>query len=194
MGSEDLKKRIAELGGSKGFRAELAAVVAVDGSRKTCTVKLLSSDLEIVGVRLTADIKEDDGNYFVNHPTVGSNVVVARLKNGFWFVLIYGDIDLTEISRGDVTIKVSEKEVDITANGVNFNGGDKGGLVNLEELSKILKAINSFLTAFKTAVNTPVATASPGSPDLFQMAVQAALSAQKVEAVTESLEDKKVKH
>lgn len=192
--TEEIRKRLRELGAGASFRAELAEVTAVNETAKTCEVKLLANDLELVNVRLTADIAEDDDNYCVQVPKVGSSVVVAQLSAAFWFVLIFGDLEKVMVKNVTTEMVLEEGKITAKAEELVINGGENGGLVNVAELTKILNALNSALTGIKSVLSTPVITAGPGQPDLLHAALNSALAAVSPVQVTDSLIDNKVKH
>ena len=119
----------------------LAKVKKVDG--QTCTVTI--DDLELSDVRLRAVVNDEESGILVT-PTVGSFVMITDLSNGDkrdWAVVMYSEIDKVE-----------------------FNGGKKDGLININDLTNklnnLVDEVNSLKAKFNTHTHTVTTTAPAG--------------------------------
>ncbi|MBP5536445.1 MAG: hypothetical protein J6X62_06590 [Bacteroidales bacterium] len=118
----------------------IAKVVKVDGDG--CTVDL--DGLQLEGVRLRAVADGSDTGLLLT-PKAGSYVLVADLSNG----------DLRQLA----VIAYSEVET------IEIHGGDKGGLVNIKQLTNKL---NNLVQAFNEHTHNCTAVGSPTGPSLMQ--------------------------
>lgn len=119
----------------------LAKVKNVDG--KTCTVTI--DELELSDVRLRAVVNDEESGIVIT-PTVGSFVMITDLSNGDkrdWAVVMYSEIDKVE-----------------------FNGGKKDGLININDLTNklnnLVDEVNSLKAKFNTHTHTVTTTAPAG--------------------------------
>jgi hypothetical protein len=88
-----------------------ATVKSVSGN--TCTVDILSSDLEIEDVRLVADI--DDKDTFLITPSVGSTVLVGCIENQLSnaFICQFSSIKSGMITIGTTGIAFDKDSIDL---------------------------------------------------------------------------------
>jgi hypothetical protein len=165
---EKLIERLRALGKTTAI-IEPATVKSVDTANLTCVVEL-ADETEISDVRLKAAIDNvKDG--LVQIPVVGSTVLVGSIGN--------------KVSVRCVIMfsKVSE---------VLFNGGENGGLINIQTLITELNKTNEVVNAIKDSLLnwTPV-------PNDGGAALQTFASGQlagKSTGVFDGMEDTKVKH
>lgn len=124
-----LKNRIQKMCQTPGDSALiLAKVKNVDG--QTCTVTI--DDLELADVRLRAVVNDEESGILVT-PTVGSFVMITDLSNGDkrdWAVVMYSEIDKVE-----------------------FNGGKKDGLININDLTDKLNNLVDEVNDLKDKFN-----------------------------------------
>lgn len=127
-----LKQYITEIGGAKDISVCQGIVRSVDGCR--CDVQI--GDIVIPDVRLRASETDDDTQTLIT-PKTGSAVIVGSLSG-----------DMTRM----VVLQVDSVE------SIVVNGGKLGGLVNIEQLTQRLNAIEDDLNALKNAIKgwTPV--------------------------------------
>lgn len=146
-----------------------ATVVDVDTIELTCTVQPVDGPL-LYGVRLKAAVNEvTDG--MVQIPSVDSSVLCGLIGNddNTCFVLAVDKVD-----------------------GVLFNGGLNGGLINIQTLITNLNKTNQLVTAIKAALTGWTPVAGDGGAALKAFAT-AQIGSNVVGDFT-AMEDTKVKH
>lgn len=135
-----LKQRIQNLCQSPADSALiLAKVKNVDG--QTCTV--IIGELELSDVRLRAVVNDEESGILVT-PTVGSFVMITDLSNGDkrdWAVVMYSEIDKVE-----------------------FNGGKKDGLININDLTDKLNNLVDEVNDLKGKFNAHTHTVTTSAP------------------------------
>lgn len=116
-----------------------AQVVSVQGN--TCTVKI--DGLELSDVRLTPTTSPRDDTILLT-PAKDSFVLVGSLS---------GDLNnlcvLASDTLASVTLTIGTIGVFIDKQGVVFNGGELGGLVKLDDLTKKINVLENQLNQFK---------------------------------------------
>ena len=147
----------------------LAKVKKVDG--QTCTVTI--DELELADVRLRAVVNDEDSGILVT-PTVGSFVMITDLSNGDkrdWAVVMYSEVDKVE-----------------------FNGGKKDGLINIndltDKLNKLVDEVNALKDKFNGHVHT--GTGYNGAPLTINATTDQASAATKFDK--SDYEDDKITH
>ena len=111
----------AMTGGNGGTALFTAEVKSVEG--ETCTV--LIGELEVPDVLLTPADEGADGKLVIT-PKVGGQVTVADLSGGELR-------QLAVVHWGEV------EKIILTADSIELNGGDNGGLVKIEALTDKIK-------------------------------------------------------
>jgi len=128
----------------------------------------LNGDANIFGVKLIAGTSATP---LLITPTLDSIVIATFLSKDTAFIGLYSEIDTIAI-RGD----------------------QYGGLIKIEELTKELKLLNTFLSSFTTVLGgTPIPEPGNGSPSALQTALNAALSSLQLPTYT-TIENDKVNH
>jgi len=131
-----------------------ATVKSVSGS--TCTVTLLSSDLEIEGVRLVADT--DDKDIFLITPAIGSTVLIGCIENEISnaFVCQFSNMKSGSITIGSTAISFDKEAIDLKK-------GSSTIKVNSDSVS--VKRINSEFQVDSTGINmkTPNSSVKVGN-------------------------------
>jgi hypothetical protein len=148
---DDIRKAIQEIArsGIPVVEAKLGQVVSVQDDR-TCTVKIVESELEISGVRCQVAIGSNSGVYI--KPQVGSKVLV--IEKEIPFICLYSDVELIELG-----------------------GSDNGGLCITPTLKEELDKTNDLLQALISVVNgSPVPEPGNGSPSALQTALKSAIT------------------
>lgn len=148
---------------------EPATVKDVDTENLTCTVLPVDGP-EIYDVRLKAGIDGvNDG--VVQIPAADSTVLIAMIGNDAenWFVLAFSEVEETLI-----------------------NGGENGGLINIETLIEQLNKTNEVVNAIKDSLLNWTPTPNDGGAALKTYAATAIGS--KVTGDFSNMEDEKVKH
>ena len=147
-GYRELRERLKGL--QSGDTAIWQGIVeAIDGL--TCSVKV--GALTVPGVRLRPSLTDDDGSLTVV-PKVGTAVTMGSMSG-----------DLSEL----VVIAVDHAESIVASGKITINGGELGGLINIEaltgKLNELVKTFNSH--THQVTVSHPggtFTTVKPGSP------------------------------
>lgn len=166
---EILKDLFNNRGGIKKVIAALqwAEVISVNQDEKTMDVKALSDGLEVYDVQL------------------GTGSVIIYPKPGTMCL-----IGMIEDQNTDAILISAEKvdKVEITASTeISFNGGENGGLINIDALTDKINGLVKTFNDHTHLVNTQgTATAQSGT-------AQATLS-KAMELNKADYEDKKIKH
>lgn len=178
---ESAAKKIVPVFVSQGTVSE------VDKVTKTCTVERQELP-PLYDVRLNA-VSEPSENTLTVFPKQGSRVLVAVVENisTDTYVLTADDPESIEIKLGNSTFIV-------TADLIEINGGDNGGLTitptlvsNLEKNNAILEAILNILTG------APINEPGNGNPSALQAALSTAVAGKEIGDFTE-IENDKVTH
>lgn len=112
-------------------------VTAVDKEKLTVDVLPLADDAPVLGVNLQANQEGTVG--VVALPRIDSYVVVGMLPGyATGVVLLTDDVE-------EVRVKIGDRSMKVTEDGIVLNGGENGGLINIEPF---IQALNSLITAF----------------------------------------------
>lgn len=161
-----LKDYLSGIGGN-GIAITQGIVKSVSG--KLCEVEI--GNIVIPDVRLRASELDDDGEMLVT-PKVGSAVTVGSL-NG----------DLSQL----VVLQVDHIE------SIVINGGGLGGLINIEQLTGKLNAIEDDINSLKTAMDSWTPVAQDGGAAL-KTAISSWAGQQLTRSDKSDYEDEKIKH
>ena len=161
-----LKDYLSGIGGN-GIAITQGIVKSASG--KLCEVEI--GNIVIPDVRLRASELDDDGEMLVT-PKVGSAVTVGSL-NG----------DLSQL----VVLQVDHIE------SIVINGGGLGGLINIEQLTGKLNAIEDDINSLKTAMDSWTPVAQDGGAAL-KTAISSWAGQQLTRSDKSDYEDEKIKH
>ncbi len=163
----DLRNIIRQLAQPDGETVALVCTVdEVDKTARTINCTPINEGAPLLGVNLQANQEADYG--FCLFPEKGSFVVVGFVADGAaGVVLLTEKIESAEIVIGDTSavmdavgfrIKTEKMSADINRENIIFNGGDLGGLIKIEDLTKRLNLIENDINKLKTAMSgwTPV--------------------------------------
>lgn len=145
--SAQIARVIRQIAGNGGGPAVFPAEVkSVEG--ETCTV--LVGELEVPDVLLTPADEGASGKLVIT-PKQGSMVTVADLSGG--------DLrHLAVVHWGEV------EKITLTADSIELNGGNLGGMVKIEELTQKLNAlVNAFNNHTHQVATTGTAAAQSGT-------------------------------
>ncbi len=151
----------------------VAQVQKVDGA--TCTVVRQGDNLKIAGVRLNELSDESVG--MVIKPKADSFVLVARIDDFNYYVSLYSEID----------------SVDIQCDKITINGGDNGGLINIEELKKQLDKMSKRIDTIIYALENSPTTAQDGGAG-YKSGIVGVLEGITEKEDFTNMEDDKIKH
>lgn len=128
-------------------------VVEVDNKARTCNIDIDGTTLP--GVLLQPVLDNTTG--LVIFPKVGATALcLYNAEYDGWVLLQTTDIDRVQLNIGDTSIEVS-------ADGVLFNGGKNGGLVNIDTLKSAFNAVVADIATIATVLNSlgrPIVTTS----------------------------------
>lgn len=162
-----LKELLQGVSGGKDITIYQGIVNSVDG----CLCEVQIGGIAIPDVRLRASELDDDGQMLVT-PKVGSAVTVGSLSG-----------DLAQL----VVLQVDRIET------IVINGGNLGGLINIEQLTSNLNAIEDDINNLKTAMSGWVPSPMDGGA-----ALKTAITTWAGQPLTKSergdYEDETVKH
>ena len=177
--TQEIKEAIRAIaGGNRGGSLFLVGEVkSVDG--ETCTVDV--AGLEIDEVRLTAVNDGADGKLLLT-PKEGSMVLLADMSGGTLR-------DLAVVGFTNV------EKVEATCDSIELNGGDNGGLVNIESLKNNLDSLKKYVEAMKSAIAngfTSVGASTAANGPAGRATFEGAMAAQQINF--EDMEDTKITH
>ena len=174
---QDIKEAIRQISGAKGGSGLILVgeVKSVEG--ETCTVNV--GGLELDEVRLTAVNDGADGKLLLT-PKEGSMVLMADLSGGNLRDLAV--IGYTHIEKGEASFD----QIAIEADSIELNGGDNGGLVNIEKLKEWMQNVESDLATLQALLeSSPIA--GNGAP-------AAIAFTPKTKSVSAGIEDDRITH
>lgn len=161
-----LKDYLSGIGGN-GIAITQGIVKSVSG--KLCEVEI--GNIVIPDVRLRASELDDDGEMLVT-PKEGSAVIVGSLSG-----------DLSQL----VVLQVDHID------SIVINGGELGGLINIEQLTEKLNAIEDDINSLKAAITNWLPVAQDGGAAL-KTAVSTWAGQQLTRSEKSDYEDEKIKH
>ena len=172
-------------GGAKNF-ALVCTVDAVDKTARTIDCSPINEDAPLLGVNLQANQNSSCG--VVAYPRVGSYVVVGFVAEGSaGVVLLTDEIESMEIVIGQ------ETSAELTGDGIVFNGGNLGGLVKVEDVTKRFNLIEKDINDLKQVLAAGWTVASNDGGAALKMAATSWYGSRLVETKRTDLENKKVK-
>ncbi len=148
----------------------LGTIAAVDENSKTCNID--DDGFMMYGIRLQSVTNAAAG--ILKVPKIGAQALAVKIEDGDGFMLL----DCAEYSK------------------IIFNGGNNGGLINIQSLVNKINAIendlNSLKTVFKTTWIPP--TSSPDSGAALKTAAADWADQTITKTKTKDLEDKTITH
>lgn len=133
---------------------KICTVDSVDVEARTVDCTPIDESAPLVGVNLQASQEGSLG--VVLFPTVGSYIVVSFINPAVAVVALCDQVEKVQIDIGQTSATITGDGVDaavgdmtmkITPEGITLNGGELGGLVKIEQLTKML---NDLIGAFNT--------------------------------------------
>lgn len=122
----ELSKAIKKLAASGLMACMNGEIISVDKTEMTCEVGFGDDD-SVVASLVCGDKKKG----IVQIPKIGSNVIVVFYSPTVAFVVMVDEVDE-----------------------ILINGGEKGGLINVEDLKSWMSNVESDLRTLKTLLNT----------------------------------------
>lgn len=197
----ELRNIIRQLAQPDGETVALVCTVdAIDKAARTVDCTPLNEGAPLLGVNLQANQGADFG--LCLFPEKGSYVVVGFVADGdAGVVLLTEKIESAEIVIGDtsavmdadgVRINTEKMSAHINRDNIIFNGGDLGGLVKIEDLTKRLNLIENDINKLKTAMSGWVPMPQDGGAAL-KTAVTSWAGSQLTPTKRSDYENEKVK-
>ena len=153
-----IAKLIGQLSGSAPAVLKVCTVTSVDRDARAIDCEPLDESAPILGCSLQGDQEGEEG--FLLLPKVGGYVIVGLVDGqDTGVVLLTDELDALDVKIGDKTLR-------ITHEGIVFNGGDLGGLIKVEELTAKLNAIEQDINDLKHAFSGWIPSPSDGGAAL----------------------------
>lgn len=198
----DLRNIIRQLAQPDGETVALVCTVdEVDKAARTVDCTPINEGAPLLGVNLQANQSADFG--LCLFPEKGSFVVVGFVADGAaGVVLLTEKIESAEIVIGHTSavmdadglrIKTEKMSADFNRDSIIFNGGDLGGLVKVEDLTKRLNLIENDINMLKTAMSGWVPVSQDGGAAL-KTAAAAWFATTLTPTSRGDYENQKVKH
>jgi len=140
---------------------------------KDTTISAKIQGLTHENIRLVSGFANSTATMIVK-PKVGSKVLIADLSAGKM--------------RDLIVLMVEKAEV------ITFNGGENGGLIKIEELTKQINAIENQINDLKKAIKNWKPLAQDGGASLQTTALTEWLANEDLKTETKDLEDATIKH
>ncbi len=173
----EIAKALRQIVGRDGNSAPVftGEVKSVEG--ETCTV--LIGELEVPDVLLTPADDGKEGKLIIT-PKEGSMVTVADLSGGELR-------HLSVVQWGEV------EKITLTADSIELNGGENGGLVNIQDLTDKLNNLEKDTNSLKQAFTSWVPVPQDGGSSL-KACVASWAAQQLMQTKVSDLEDDKITH
>lgn len=166
----DVRRKFNERLNAAGAQHQYGTIVKVDESLRTCDVQV--GGIVYEGVLLYA-CERAELKGFVAIPKKDSLVVVATLAGSSrMYVALFSEIDKVIFTIGDnVNMTCDGEQIEVSAPKIIINGGNLGGLINIEPLTQkindLIEAFNNHTHAIepgKVAVTGTAASQSNPAP------------------------------
>lgn len=180
-----IARLIGQLSGTTTPVLKACIVTAVDRTSRSIDCEPLDESAPILGCSLQGDQEGEEG--FLLLPKVGSYVIVGLVDGqDTGAVLLTDTLEALELKIGDKTLH-------FTSEGIVFNGGDLGGLIKVEELTTKLNTIERDINSLKQAISTWTPIPSDGGAAL-KAAITSWAGKQLQQSRRGDYEDPNVKH
>lgn len=163
---------------------QLGTVLEVNEETRTIEVKPYNEGAEFVEVPLQAISEGDKGIVLI--PKKESTVVIGLIDKNNAICLGFSEIE-------KVLVAIEETKLEITKNGVIFNGGDHGGIIKIEEVIKKINALEKEVNDLKTVFSLWVPSPQDGGLTL-KTSLATWAGKQMVQTIKTDIENEKVKH
>lgn len=156
--------------------SEVCTVNKVDEAKRTIDVSPINGKADILNVRLQSKVSGDKGVLIV--PKVGTEVIVTFTSKITAFMTLCNDVDKILIEANETII---------------FNKGEKGGLINVEDLIEKINTIEKDINDLKTVFSQWVTVPNDGGAALKSIAASW-FGSQLTETERGDIEDESIKH
>lgn len=172
---DNIKEAIRKLAQQDGETVALVCIVDdVDKTARTIDCTPVNEGAPLLGVNLQANQGSDFG--LVIYPEKGAFVVVGFMADGAAGLMLATDkIESAEMVIGEtaaaidaegVRVKTAKMSADINKEDIIFNGGELGGLIKIEDLTKRLNLIEKDINKLKTAMSGWIPVSQDGGAAL----------------------------
>jgi len=146
--SAEIRKYIKQiLENNEEIYAIVGTASNINEDERTCDVTPVTENAEVLGVRLQASLDSAEG--FVCIPKTDSIVIVTFLNKNTGFVSVCTEVEKVLIDTPETI----------------FNGGDNGGLININDLvskiNDVENALNSLISSYNSHTHQTTATIGP---------------------------------
>ncbi len=159
----------------ENFYSILGKAVNVDEDARTCDLEPIEANAPRAGIRLQA-------------AESGTTGIVLIPKEGSFIVASFFDK-----TTGFVSLTSELEKILIDTDLVQYNGGDNGGLINIDDLVTQMNKAQNDLNSLKTAISGWVPVANDGGAAL-KVALTNFFGAQLTLTVKGDMEDTKITH
>ena len=166
----EIRDILRQLLQSDNYSAALVGTVeAVDKTANSCQVQPIDGSLVLDDVRLNPVIDESIKPIAITYPLKGSYVIVAFIDDDDrqGYVALCGQPE-------EISFEIDGFKYLLNENGLVFNGGDNGGLINIGQfLSKLNANMNAIIAASKAAYTAQTAIDASAGINAFNLAIKA---------------------
>ena len=151
----DLVRQLAATPSSGAGSMILCRVDSVDTEARTVDAQPLDESAPILGVNLQANQSSEVG--VVMFPRQDSYVIVGMLGMCQAVVVACDDVERVRVDVGEMSVDVSE-------DGIVMNGGELGGMVNVQGLTDRLNTIENDINNLREAIKSaPIGSMDGGA-------------------------------
>ncbi len=181
----DIRTAMQKLAGEREPILKLCRVDSVDKDKRTADCTPLDDTAPLLACNLQANQVGEEG--LVLFPKVGSFVLVG-LMDGY----DQGAVLMTD-NLESIEVKIKEQTLKMTEEGIVLNGGEFGGLIKIEELTKKINAIEDDINSLKQAVSTWVVAPNDGGAAL-KGSISSWAGQRLIKSQKSDYENEKIKH
>lgn len=172
---EILEKVIAEQINKENFYPIIGKAVNIDEEARTCDLEPIEDEAPRAGINLQSAQGGTTGMVVI--PKEDSFIVVSFFDSTTGFVSLTSEVE----------------KILIDTDLVEYNGGDNGGLVNIEDLVTEMNKAQNDLNSLKTAISGWIPVANDGGAAL-KVALGSFFGTQLVLTTRKAMEDENVTH
>lgn len=172
---EQLEEFVDKQISRENFYSIIGKAVNVDEITRTCDLEPIEANAPRAGIRLQAVESGTTGIVLI--PKEGSFIVASFFDKTTGFVSLTSDVE----------------KILIDTDLVQYNGGDNGGLINIDDLVTQMNKAQNDLNSLKTAISSWIPVANDGGAAL-KVALGSFFATQLVLTVKGDMEDTKVTH
>ncbi len=183
-----IQKLISALRDNVGGKTVVTILPAtvVSTEETSCTVKLLSNEMELDQVQYTATQSNENGFKLI--PKIDTQCIIALVGDGMNTIYL---LAIDEIEK--VELKCEDSLLEIDSTGITINGGENGGILIGSNVTDEINDIKSDINNLKTILSAWVPVVNDGGAAL-KGALAAYFGSPLTPAVTVDLENDQITH